>query len=192
MVLAITSEPNVSSGNLYHRELYSDYQNVSRSIWNAYEWGQHPLCRRASCCDDEMACNYDASANLNDGSCDYGCNGWVNPTVRVPAKDRMPHSTTVNPIHWLKSAAMLFQTNLASTTYANGDAIDLTDGNQEWMDQANAQTGAYRTIYGDDVLRSSSSVVCFTAVMLCRTNGGCVQPVSTCPAKRIGKFSKNL
>ena len=44
-----------------------------------------------------------------------------------------------------------FQTNLNTTTFANGDAIPLIYDAQDWLDQGNAEEAAYRTIYGDDI-----------------------------------------
>ena len=50
-------------------------------------------------CSDEIACNYDAGANFNDGSCEYvscaGCNDcllYTSPSPRDRTRSRMPSS----------------------------------------------------------------------------------------------------
>ena len=103
-------------------------------------------------CDDEDACNYNAAANLNDGSCDYSCNGWVAADGSGPCNgsDNINFDGTSYPLVEIGGQCW-FQTNLNTTTFANGDAIPLIYDAQDWLDQGNAEEAAYRTIYGDDI-----------------------------------------
>jgi len=98
-------------------------------------------------CDDEDACNYNAAANLNDGSCDYSCNGWVAADGSGPCNgsDNINYDGTSYPLVEIGDQCW-FQTNLNTTTFANGDAIPLIYDAQEWLDQGNAEGAAYRTI----------------------------------------------
>ena len=73
-------------------------------------------------------------------------------TVQAHAMAVTTSTSTGLLIHWLRLEDQCwFQTNLNTTTFANGDAIPLIYDAQDWLDQGNAEEAAYRTIYGDDI-----------------------------------------
>ena len=117
---------------LWYRQLSANNQTFRSNQELSYGLSIRCVQERTGC-DDEDACNYNAAANLNDGSCDYSCNGWVAADGSGPCNgsDNINYDGTSYPLVEIGDQCW-FQTNLNTTTFANGDAIPLIYDAQEW------------------------------------------------------------